>query len=114
MSFPKMTWYDVKVDACFRDPYSNLLELMQMHAVYELNPSSYANENEFIKAVNKKKSEEQINIGKQLWIEYMKMNKPNIYSKIENTCKIYGLDIESFKSFEHYIQLLARANETMY
>ncbi len=108
MSFPKMTWYDVKVDTCFRSPYNNLLELMQMHSVYELNPSNYPNEKEFIKAVEKKQSEEEKIIGEQSWIEYMKANKPNSYSKMETMCKSYCLDINTIKSFKHYVDELKR------
>ena len=114
MSFPEMTWYDYKFNTCFRNPYNNLLELMQMHTVYELKPSDYPSEKEFVKAVENKQLEEQTNIGEQPWIEYIKENKPEVYSNMKNTCRTYRVDIDTVKSFKHYTNELTRRDQAMY
>ena len=79
-----------------------------MQTVYDLNPSDFKNEKEYIAAIRTKQLEEQKIVGQHSWIEYIKNNKPEAYSKMKRTSKSFGFDIDTAKSFSHYAQELKR------
>ena len=120
----KYTWYDIKFNQCFRSPYNNLLQIMEMAAVYELRPDDYDNETQFLSVVKARQlTEDQLfenfknniqlieslyNDGStlSLWIMYIKHTKPEVFKHMTEKCRFYRLDITKLESFESYARQL--------